>query len=442
MTPFVPIRPLGADRASLRRILFLGVVVALLVGSIFCPRCFRVRVVGSSMEPTLPGPRVELRCPVCGQVTSLTAEMETLRHLDDFRCCGCRCCGYTLVPIQPNTVPGSSLKITSKWRHFPKRGEVVLVTPPTDEDTPPAIKRVIGLPGERVEIVRGDILIDGQPVRDAPWDRELTALDSMTPHCQGRALLFTHTAAVPFGDDQADLPRPDPIPTPLTNEIPRLETAQPVAVEYLRDFVLDVTLSSAKGEEPIRIAVDQGDLRWLVTFDRKRGELSVAQAPGESDNTIDQWQAEDFSLSPAASVSLGNLFTGGGTSRLQIRFLHQNAEILLDGQSRLIVPAGVPLDDWKKGKNPPISTPAAVLLPEGLPIDQEDPEALLAACGIEELTLRRGGCFSEPNPGRVYEVPRGCYFLLGDNSATSIDGRLWPAFVPRGAIRGAVTSCL
>ena len=441
MDPAVPIRPRSADHASLRRILFLAAAVAFLIGSFFCPRSFRARVAGSSMEPTLAGPCVELSCPVCGRVTYLTAEGETLRHLEAYRYRGCRFCGYTLVPIQANTIPGNLLKITSKWRHFPKRWEVVLVTPPTGGDPPPAIKRVVGLPGERVEIVRGDILIDGQPVRDAPWDRRLTEVDSMTLRRAGRVLLFTHTAAVPFGGEQAGSPRPDPIPTPLTNEIPRLETAQPVALEYLRDFVLDVTLSPVEGGEPIRIAVDQGDLRWLVTFDRKKGELSVAKAPGKSEKTIDQWQVEDFSRSTAASVSLGDVPAGSGTGLLQIRFLHQNAEILLNGQSRLTVPAGVSQDDWKTGRNLPISTPAAVLLPENLPDDQGDPKALLASCGIGELTLRRGLCFSEPNPGRVYVVPRGCYFLLGDNSATSIDSRLWPAFVPRGAIRGAVTSC-
>ncbi|MBQ1454228.1 MAG: hypothetical protein IIZ25_00075 [Thermoguttaceae bacterium] len=394
------------------------------------------------MEPTLPGPRVELRCPICGRTTCLTAEIQTLSHLEDFRYCGCRACGYTLVPVQPNTVPGSSLKITSKWRHFPKRWEVVLVTPPTEDDTPPAIKRVIGLPGERVEIVRGEILIDGQPVHDAPWDQKLTAVDSMTPRREGRALLFTHTAAVPFGPDQAGSPRPDPIPTPLTNEIPRLETAQPIALEYLHDFALDVTLSSTGGEEPIRIVVDQGDLRWLVTFDRTKGVLSVAQAPGKSEKAIGQWQTEDFSRTTAVSVSLGDVSAGSAAGCLQMRFLRRNAEFLLDGQSWLIVPANISLDDWKKGKNIPISTPAAVLLPGNLSAETEDPQTLLAACGIEELTLLRGVCFSEPNPTRVYEVPRGCYFLLGDNSAASIDSRLWPAFVPRRAIRGTVTSCL
>lgn len=39
--------------------------------------------------------------------------------------------------------------------------------------------------------------------------------------------------------------------------------------------------------------------------------------------------------------------------------------------------------------------------------------------------------------GQPFTVPEGCYFMLGDNSADSLDGRVW-GFVPRGNVRGRV----
>lgn len=48
----------------------------------------------------------------------------------------------------------------------PKRGEVVAFKPNGNENTHYYIKRIIGLPGETVEYVDGDILIDGEVLEE------------------------------------------------------------------------------------------------------------------------------------------------------------------------------------------------------------------------------------------------------------------------------------
>ena len=49
------------------------------------------------------------------------------------------------------------------------RGDIVVFTPPASLDSPvPFVKRVIGLPGDRVEIVDGRVLINGKPL-DEPY---------------------------------------------------------------------------------------------------------------------------------------------------------------------------------------------------------------------------------------------------------------------------------
>ncbi len=58
--------------------------------------------------------------------------------------------------------------------HAPVRGDIVIVGVPNYDL--PLIKRVIGLPGERVEIRSGRVLIDGQPL-DEPYLGDVTQRD-------------------------------------------------------------------------------------------------------------------------------------------------------------------------------------------------------------------------------------------------------------------------
>lgn len=46
-----------------------------------------------------------------------------------------------------------------------KRGDIVVFTPPIPSDYP-YIKRVIGLPGETVEVRNGQVIVNGQPLQE------------------------------------------------------------------------------------------------------------------------------------------------------------------------------------------------------------------------------------------------------------------------------------
>src|SRR6188472_831658 len=46
---------------------------------------------------------------------------------------------------------------------MPQRGDIVIVTPPGQSDD--YIKRVIGLPGETIEVTNGRLVINGKPVK-------------------------------------------------------------------------------------------------------------------------------------------------------------------------------------------------------------------------------------------------------------------------------------
>jgi signal peptidase I len=70
--------------------------------------------------------------------------------------------------MQPNLYAGYRV-MTEKISYYfrePMRGDVVLVERPENEGN--LIKRVIGLPGETIEVKKGQAFIDGQLI-DEPW---------------------------------------------------------------------------------------------------------------------------------------------------------------------------------------------------------------------------------------------------------------------------------
>ena len=57
-------------------------------------------------------------------------------------------------------------KITYRFVHGPRRGNVVVIDAPDQSEM--LIKRVVGLPGETIELRNGQVYIDGEPLTE-PW---------------------------------------------------------------------------------------------------------------------------------------------------------------------------------------------------------------------------------------------------------------------------------
>jgi len=70
--------------------------------------------------------------------------------------------------MQPNFYAGYRVMTekVSYYLHLPRRGDVVVVERPENEGN--LIKRVIGLPGETIEVRNGHAIINGEPI-DEPW---------------------------------------------------------------------------------------------------------------------------------------------------------------------------------------------------------------------------------------------------------------------------------
>ena len=62
---------------------------------------------------------------------------------------------------------------------LPKRGDIVIVTPPGQSDD--YIKRLIGLPGDTIEVRRGRLILNGRPVRSEVRPPALIPIDPNVP---------------------------------------------------------------------------------------------------------------------------------------------------------------------------------------------------------------------------------------------------------------------
>jgi signal peptidase I len=65
---------------------------------------------------------------------------------------------YSL-PLSPPIFSG---RIPDGW--LPQRGDVVVFRPPGDPDTD-YIKRIIGLPGDKIQVINGQVILNGVPVK-------------------------------------------------------------------------------------------------------------------------------------------------------------------------------------------------------------------------------------------------------------------------------------
>jgi signal peptidase I len=120
------------------------------------------RIEGGSMAGALLGPHRNAVCGDCGCPFSVGIDVASLPA-----CAVCPNCGYAANPIQslPDVI-GDRVLIdrTAFSTRAPQRWEIVAFRHPSQGDAI-VVKRLIGLPGESVEIRGGDIYVNGQIAR-------------------------------------------------------------------------------------------------------------------------------------------------------------------------------------------------------------------------------------------------------------------------------------
>ena len=438
------------------------------------------------------GPLLVFQCPECEATFELSAVVSSPAVLTKLRMVGCPECGFAEVPADGCRMVNPPIDFRVKrffGRSHPARWEVVAFQEEENRDFLPdekangkadgdaehrdnrdnngacatlACKRVVGLPGETIEIIGGDIWVNGEIVRK---EKALSVpLSQMEPIMAKDRIALVHQTPVPWlWEDKTDLFQPKKIDAPILNSprYPRLEPIPSDRLENVRDFSIRFRLrlpppdSHTPPSAPLRLLANQGDRFWMVTLGLDGPFAMIVQAENQNlSNDCNQeflhWRPKDF---PTASrrgtnITLDHSAKKRGSVLVECDFRDRCATVKIDGKTVLRVPDQGNPETWRNCKNRPITTPFAFLLPDKTLSNAIPPETLgraernrlledaLNIEFAEELSVERDIHYSsagknngenrEKNAATVsFSVPAGEYFLLGDNSAVSIDSRNW-----------------
>ncbi|WP_197530679.1 S26 family signal peptidase [Bythopirellula polymerisocia] len=117
-----------------------------------------VTVAGSSMAPTMLGPHLSLKCERCRHMFDVGAEFAVETEHAECPQCGFKANPFAELPVRR----GDRLVIDRMTLLFrlPRRWEPVVFVSPADEGGL-VVKRVVGLPGEKIQLRDGEVWIDG-----------------------------------------------------------------------------------------------------------------------------------------------------------------------------------------------------------------------------------------------------------------------------------------
>lgn len=439
MTPAAP-TPAGhaPPHGSLsRRVLFLAVPIFILFLVIRTAGMEPFGVPTGSMAPTLLGNHREAPCPRCG-IPVVVGE-PTHDGPAVYPRATCQNCGEKGIDLTASPdIPGDRLLVDKNVYSLrkPRRWEVAVFRCPVD-DTTPYVKRVVGLPGESIQLIGGDVFANGELLR-----KSLAQLREL------RIPMFDVRSAPPGGwtvrwlsepvASSPKLPRGDATPAAsvvdkevLSDGVLTLNafagSARTVGLTY-RNWNLD-----RKTEEPVRDTLTYNDPKqagspvlvhdFLVEFDLERidGTGSFAIRLGDGLDTVAAELGNDGArLGPDGGdpvVNPGFRLLPGKPVRVTFAFADRRVSLAVEGKE--IIPA-VDLP----------ATPTLLARREGVsrPIQ-------LGARGVHvtvrNLVLYRDVCYrtdgsNAPNGSRTpCQLGPDEYFMLGDNPANSRDSRAW-----------------
>jgi signal peptidase I len=392
-----------------------------------------VRIDGPSMAPAWLGGHFRVTCEDCGHVFACDAQSEGGAAGQLAVCPNCGFKDNRL--LAEETVPGERVVI-DRWPLLfrgPERSEVVAAADP-DRPGGFVVKRVAGLPGERLSINGGDLFANGRLVR-----KSLRELEPVRVLVHDNRRQPKRTAGLP----------------------PRWKSARPGSGWHaaLADFRYDPPAANS-GQEFDWLQYQP----WLMFAAHSRTKLS----PVLDTDSYNQTDPRQQNVVPDVLLSCRLRGAGrfalaaiDGRQRFEAVFDPASGSVVLTRDQRVIAQKdlaarfagrGVRVEFGLVDQQVVLSLAGREVFrheydrPEGPPPEALHPLAIGAgsvALDVSDLCVWRDIYYLAPSglPGdwqAEAPLPPDSYALLGDNTTVSTDSRHWSAGVPVGQIIGRV----
>jgi len=443
------------------------------------------RIPTGSMADTLKGDHFRLRCQQCGYKYDCGSDMERYRLGGDTIAAGnvklpisrCPSCGH--YDSAGRAIPISNgdriLVLKCIYQFFePQRWDVIVFKNPLN---PPEnyIKRLIGRPGETVEIIDGDIYIDGQISRKPAKVQEelwMPVYDNDYQPARPREGSFNgHVWQQPFrniAESKWKLDKSDP--TKFQLDSPADETSSLIYdtsigndfrttyaydsvgdyknMPYCSDLMVRFYAQSAGRQGSVGITVSKYQTLYKAWIDFA-GNMAIAKVSEGKETILDSKIIDPSAMNksalqrlPSDGLPLDGLPSDGPTL---VEFANVDHQLIFRfGSDKLTYDLGRSAEDAGERKSrstPDIAQPDVHSGPAGGFATAGDVQPQVKIFGSGTVTVSHIAIFRDihytakrsagsPEEGRAIEgnpftLGKDEFFVLGDNSPNSEDGRWW-----------------
>ncbi len=445
------------DRAAEIANTFEWLITAFILAFVF--RAFVMeafRIPTGSMADTLMGAHFQLRCPQCGYRYEFGYDTGSDDRIPPGivslpKTTRCPSCGYhTPINSESMAAPvanGDRILVFKCIYQFtdPKRWDVIVFKNPTDP-TENYIKRLIGLPGEKIEIIDGDIYIDNQIARKPAqvqkelwlpvYNNDFRPVNRNVLGQNQRGAFDGSSWNPPFDFKTSAWEIGDRDPTHLVLDSPpeqepqRLTYDSPLAKDFMvsyaynelpdqslapecSDLMMRFYVKPQDSEGRVGIALSKHGIEYRAWVDLT-GQMVLAKSDGDRETMLQDAKIERPRIGEAVLLKCAVVDR-------QLLFAFGDTEIKEDlGRDR---PSDSDLEALASAPRPG----AAILGAGKMTLSHV---ALFRDTYYTDGTERDGRRARRAIQGDPFSLHADEFFALGDNSPNSSDGRYWHGAKP------------